>query len=93
MAQEPTDTNTSRSTTYRFERRKILVRSEGARESGAEGGHRHSVSRRNMREPISITIRWRQGAESWWQIEARGKTWRRPGYTSLDDVMRDISGQ
>lgn len=48
---------------------------------------------RNMREPITIRIRYRGGAEAWWEIEARGQTLRRPGHVAIHDLFREINGE
>lgn len=47
-------------------------------------------SRRNPREPLTVTIRYRGGPEAWWEVKGRGKTYRFPGYLALHDVMRTI---
>lgn len=43
-----------------------------------------------MREPLTLTVRYRGGSEGWWQIEARGRIWRRPGVLCLHDVLSDV---
>lgn len=33
---------------------------------------------------------YRGGSEMWWQLEARGRVWRRDGAIALHDVLQDI---
>lgn len=42
------------------------------------------------RERLTITVSHRGGAESWWELRARGRVWRRPGWMALEDVLADI---
>jgi hypothetical protein len=49
------------------------------------------LPRRNSREPITIKIKARGGAECWVEIEGRGETNRYPGYTAIWDILRDIN--
>lgn len=49
------------------------------------------VSRRNPRESLTVTVRYRGGAECWWQVEARGRVWRTPGVIAIHDVMTWIN--
>lgn len=39
---------------------------------------------------LSITVKYRGGAECWWEITARGHVWRRPGHLHLDDVLQEV---
>jgi len=43
-----------------------------------------------QRTPLTIQVSYRGGAECWWTIKARGRTWRRPGTLALHDVLQDI---
>lgn len=44
----------------------------------------------NPREPLTIKVSYRGGAECWYEIHARGSIGRFPGHTALHDVMREI---
>lgn len=46
--------------------------------------------RLNRRERMTITIKHRGGAESWWELRARGNVYRRPGHTCIEDIFTDI---
>ena len=47
-------------------------------------------SAKALREPVTITVRYRGGGEGWWELKARGEVWRRPGSLCLHDVLREI---
>lgn len=48
----------------------------------------------NKRDPLNIIVQHRGGAESWWQLTARGHIWRFPGHLALEDVLlRVMSGE
>lgn len=42
------------------------------------------------RRPLTIKVTYRGGPECWWQLEARGRTWRRPGSLYLHDVLAEV---
>lgn len=48
--------------------------------------------RREPRENLTITVRYRGGPECWWEIKARGETVRLPGYVHLHDALMAING-
>jgi hypothetical protein len=64
------------------------------RPPGPEQGRRkassEALSARPLRSDLTITVRHRGGPESWWEVRARGRVWRRPGYIALDDLLRDV---
>lgn len=66
----------------------IEQRPEGPRVTSPEG--RPHLSRRDARQPITLTLRYRGGGEAWWEVTARGTKWRFPGYLALHDVMREV---
>jgi len=79
------------STTFGFKRVKIASAPKGPRGSGAEGGRWRSLARRNPREKLTLTIHYRGGAECWYEVVARGKRGRFPGYIALHDAIREIN--
>lgn len=82
----------SRSTTYAWRKVKI---SGGAPEGPAPKAANkrwRGLSRRDPHGPLTITISYRGGAESWWLIQARGRSAAVPGHRSLDDVMSEMNG-
>lgn len=49
------------------------------------------LPKRNSREPLTIKVKLRGGAECWYEIHARGSVGRFPGHVCLHDVMREIN--
>lgn len=49
------------------------------------------LHRRDARDPLTVTIRYRGGNEAWWYVEARGSSGAFPGYRSIHDVMAEIN--
>lgn len=49
------------------------------------------LSRRDKSARLTITVKYRGGAEAWYHVEARGSNGAFPGYRSLHDVMREIN--
>jgi len=92
MAYYPTGKNErSGSTTWSPERSKLRpVRPKGA-SRGAAAARWFKLGKRQARDPLTITIRYRGGNEAWWYVEARGSAGAFPGYRSLHDVMREIN--
>lgn len=88
---DDTEQNTSSpSTTTEWEWRKIMRRPTGPYEQPRNGTFQ-ALSRRDQREPMNMLITYRGGPQCWWQIEARGRVYRVPGYEALHDVMSQIS--
>jgi hypothetical protein len=44
----------------------------------------------NRRDPITLKISYRGGAECWIEVHARGSVGRYPGHTQVIDLMKDI---
>lgn len=64
-------------------------RREGTRPAGsARWG---ALSRRDPKDRLTITIKYRGGSEAWYHIEARGRGGAFPGVMALHDVMREIN--
>lgn len=89
MARQPNE----RTSSTRYEWRKVKI-SGGAPEGPAPkaaakrwGG----LSRRGSKQPLTLTVTYRGGAESWWLIQARGRSAAVPGHRALDDVMAEIN--
>lgn len=81
------------STTWTWRRVRV---SSGAPQPGrapGEAGHHAPLARRNRREPLTLSVSFRGGPECWWEIKARGRTWRRPGSLALHDVLSQLYGE
>ncbi len=59
----------------------------------AKPGRFSGLARRNMRDPLTMKVRYRGGAEAWWLIEARGRSVAFPGHMCIHDVMREVCQQ
>lgn len=75
------------STTWEWKRVKVPMRPKGHVKQPPKASAR---SPRDARDPLTITVTYRAGAECWWQVSARGTVYRFPGATALHDVMRHI---
>lgn len=82
---------TGPSTTARWEYRKILKRPAAPSDTAPQGPP--SLKEWPRRSPLTLTIVYRGGSEAWWEIKARGQTFRVPGHTCLHDVLERIEGR
>lgn len=80
----------SGSTTWVWEADKLRpARREGERVSKTPSRWGR-LTRRNPREELTLTIKYRGGAECWYLVKARGSHGVFPGVLALHDVMREI---
>jgi hypothetical protein len=62
----------------------------------APGGQRRKApSKRlrapwNPRDPLTVLVRYRGGSECWYELRARGRTYRAPGHLAINDIMDRI---
>jgi hypothetical protein len=77
------------STTWEWRRVKIRTPPSGPAAQPPKGSS-PPLSSWPRREALTITVHHRGGAESWWEIRARGRVWRRPGHHALEDVLGDV---
>ena len=89
MATQPDPNKRTASTTYAW--RKVKIRPSGDSPSKTSPKASSSALKPWPRgASLSVTIKHRGGAESWWEITARGHVWRRPGHLLLDDVLQEV---
>lgn len=69
---------------------KIEQPARAHRNSRPEGVRTTLPTAKAMREKITITVKYRGGAECWWECHARGRRFRFPGHMAIHDVMRVI---
>lgn len=62
-----------------------------ASRTSRRGLHPATLSKRDPREPLTMTITYRGGPECWWEIKTRGVTIRRPGYVAIHDLMSEVN--
>lgn len=89
--QEDTNGRTA-STTWEFKRVKVKRRPPGPAGTVRSAARWFRYARWNPREPLTLKVKYRGGAECWYEIEARGSLGRFHGATSLHDVMQEIYG-
>lgn len=83
----------SGSTTYVWKKVKITApprptaprRAERGSSPGPAGPRRREME--PLRKPKNVQVRFRGGAETWWEITWGGVTKRFPGYVQLDDAL------
>lgn len=62
-----------------------------SKQNARQGDRWHLLPWRNPRDPLTLTIRYRGGAEAWYEIRARGSVGRIEGHICLHDVMMAIN--
>lgn len=48
------------------------------------------LTRWNPRDPLTLTVTYRGGAECWIEVKARGRLGRYPGHVAIYEVLRDV---
>jgi hypothetical protein len=79
------------STTWEFKRVKVRRPPEATGTAAAEQRPSGRRRAREPRDPLGVVVRYRGGSECWWQIEARGRTYRFPGWVSIHDALARIN--
>jgi hypothetical protein len=79
------------STTFAWRKVKISRPARAQALSAKPSSRWHRFSRRDMRQPIQLTVHLRGGPECWVEISGRGSMGRYPGHTSIYDVLRDVN--
>jgi hypothetical protein len=79
----------SSSTTWEFRKVRIPGRPKGHVAAAAK---RPPLTNRDLRTVQTLVVKYRGGAEAWWEIKARGRIYRMPGWVALHDAMVSIYG-
>jgi len=87
------DEQTFPSTTYEWRRVKMSRPAGGQTGSRPKGGRWWFLSRYDWRKPLALTVKYRGGAEGWFEVHSRGGIGRFPGHACIYDVMREITRQ
>jgi hypothetical protein len=45
-----------------------------------------------LKRPVTVVLKYRGGPEGWVEVRARGRIWRRPGFTAIHDVLIEVLG-
>jgi hypothetical protein len=92
MENAPRENTSSASTTWAWRQVKIKPHASATHDSAKRLSRASFVNRIDLRKPVKVTVRFRGGPECWWELQARGRTYRRPGSLALHDVLREIYG-
>jgi hypothetical protein len=60
---------------------------------GAKRPRWHGLARWPRTRPLTITVQYRGGAESWWLVSARGRHAAFPGSAAIEDVMSQVCNE
>lgn len=69
---------------------KISEAAGGPQGESPEASARRLLRPTSHRNPVTMTVTYRGGSEAWFEIKARGCTWRTPGHVWLLELMLDI---
>jgi hypothetical protein len=79
------------SATWAWRRVKIASAPQGPTTRDAKHRRWYHLRQRDPREWLTITVKYRGGAEAWYEVSARGERGRFPGHRCLHDVMTEIN--
>jgi hypothetical protein len=81
------------STTYRW--KKVIVSQRPAPQEAQREARKglRRLPRRDPRQPLTMTIKYRGGSEGWVEIHARGEILRVPGYRAIIDLLFMLNNQ
>lgn len=89
MAPEP-ENNRSSSTTFGWRHVKIRASAGTAHQRGGAAPFWRKMARLGQNEEVTLRIRYRGGAEAWYEVHARGSFGRYPGDRCIHDIIRDV---
>lgn len=78
------------SNTYAWRKVKVRSPAAGQKDGAPKAPRWFHLGPWDRRKHLTITVRHRGGAESWYEVKARGSLGRFPGHVCLDDVMSEI---
>lgn len=79
------------STRWEWKRVKMARPPEASSTAPSAARFRNALPGRDPRKPLPVTVKFRGGAECWYEVVSRGTTWRFPGTVCLHDAMRKIN--
>lgn len=79
------------STTWGWRREIISTPPQAPAKRRPKAVRRPSLATRDRRSPLTISVVYRGGSAAWYQIRARGETYRCEGSTAIHDVMEWIN--
>lgn len=81
------------STTWSVKRVMVRRAPQASVDSALKGHRWKKLPARNPRDPLSLTVKWRGGAEAWVEIHARGDFVRVPGWVPIADIVLMANSQ
>lgn len=81
------------STTWAYRLVKIASPPKAPTGTPPQASSKRPSTRWPRRDKLTLTIVHRGGSESWYEVRARGVTWRFPGHRCIEDVMAQIYGE
>lgn len=82
--------NRSGSTTSSFQWRRVRSAPQAPTGQPPKASSQHRLTRWDAREPLTLQVTYRGGSEAWYEVRARGRTYRVPGHRALVDVMEQV---
>lgn len=79
------------STTFEWRQVKISRPAGGQKNSAPKALRWFGLPRRNPRDPLHLTIKYRGGPECWVEVHARGRIGRFPGTIQLVDLVKMVN--
>lgn len=93
MGDTDDENDCSQSTTWAWKRVKIDSPLAAPNENSRRAPSKALRSVWNPRTTLTLTVRYRGGAECWYEVRARGRIHRLPGHVALHDVMGKVYGE
>ncbi len=78
------------STTWQWKQVKMKPPPAGQNAVGAQRPRWHGLARWPRTRNLTLTVKYRGGAESWWLITSRGRSGAFPGSAAIEDVMAQV---
>lgn len=93
MGATPQTNSCSPSTRWVWKQVKMSRPPEANSDSAPKARRWYTLPALDWRRPFTIRVKYRGGAECWFEIHARGQIGRFPGHVSLYDAMREVAQQ
>jgi hypothetical protein len=87
------DEQTFPSTTWEWRKVKMKPPPAGHSTAAPKASRWYGLARWPRRRPLTLTIAYRGGPESWWLVTSRGRHGVFPGHLCLEDVMRAVMAE
>lgn len=81
------------STTWRSPQGTVSRAPQATGTAAARGVRLAQLPRRNPRDPLTVTVRYRGGPEGWVELRTRGATVRVPGHTDVASLVLLLNSQ